>query len=594
MKKIYLLFLVMIAMFIMSCGGHFFNPGYYYNRSGSSLSSSEGLTIIEVEAPEEIPAEEDPFKIESDYNDPNYGGYEASRFDSWLFKASFRDDKLPTYNFFSDNTRSWIAGGADWNGISANFYKPNNGENQASGYGINSMTVYKYDKDNPLYDDNGYLPGRMDRFRFYSIQGTAVIVDLKQYLIAVDTYSKFVFAFGAITATESAVNGDLVPTKFEAIEFYADKKHFYEYDPIGYVSQTGEVVFYQHYVDEFVKNPTGYTPKQHGYADYAVHDKLKPGKSPYVALNSNTEASEEDKAKFENDVNQLINIEYKYRNYSGYQKASTGEKDQIDLDAWKKTGYAGLSLTLYTYKLESDKETLTVTEKIFPNSSVSSTKTYKLSMINAADAATYTNTDGSEDSLSVSIVQNDSGENTISVSGTVLDKNFQDYGPIFVDRAKNTTFKNSQSFDLSVFSTFVDTGATHATIRDLTFEFNEDGTEFTMKYYRKHVYVFISGSEEYKEQKFRLARFDSDAENTWTAKYECTTETGSLGNYVRVVFRKGGDSSTTNPGADEIGDTMRMSMTLHPVEGVWEIPLMGEIPDDPTSNLGLDLVGTRQ
>ncbi|MEI0525941.1 hypothetical protein R4K54_08445 [Brachyspira murdochii] len=591
MKKNYFLFFVIISMFMMSCGGHFFNPRYYYNRSSSSSSSSsEDFVIADVETPEEIPAEEDPFKIDSVYNDPNYGGYDASKFDSWLFKASFRDDKLPIYNFFDDSSRSWIAGGKDWNNVPADFYKANDNENEASGYGITGMSIYKYDKDNPLYDDNGYLPGRMDRFRFYSIQGKAVVADLKQYLIAVDTYSKFVFAFAAITEVEKVVI-DLVPTKFEAIEFHADKKHFYEYDPIGYVDSTGTVIFYQHYETEFVKNPTGYTPRQHGYDDYAQHNKLKPGKSPYVALNSNTEASEEDKKTYEEDIKNYVK-EYKYRNYVGYQKASTGEKDQIDLDAWKESGYSELSLTLYTYNLTDEGNTLTITTKEF-NSTSTTSKTYKLSMINSADRATYTNVSDSKDSLSISIVKNDSGSNTISVSGTVLDENFEDYGPIFVDRARKTTFKYSGSFDLSVFSTFVDTGATHAKIRDLTFTFNDDGTEFTMTYYRKHIYGIIPGSEEYKEQKFKLARFDSDAENTWTAKYECTTETGSLGNYVRVVFRKGDYNSTTNPGPDEIGDTMRMSMTLHPVEGVWDMGFI-TVPDDPTSNLGLDLVGTRQ
>ena len=589
MRKSYLLFLLIISMFMMSCGGHFFNPRYYYNRSSSDSSNGgdNSVNVPEVTPPAEIPADEDPFKVNSDYNNPNYGGYEASKFDKWLFKASFRDDKLPVYNFFDDGTKSWIGGGRDWNNIPANFYNPNDGENKASGYGISGMSIYKYDRDNPLYDDKGYLPGRMDRFRFYSIQGKAVIVSLKQYLIAVDTYSKFVFAFGAITDTEKAVNGDLVPIKFEAIELHAEKKDFYEYDPIGYVDKTGEVVLYQHYVDEFVANPTGYSPKQHGYDNYAEHNKLKPGKSPYVPLNSNTEASPADKAKFESDINQYLGIEYKYRNYVGYQKSPTGEKDQIDLASWVKAGYAGLSLTLYTYKLESDKQTLTVTEKLFPSSSVTTTKKYKLSMINTAYKATYTNETNSSDTLSISIVQNDNGENTISVSGTVLDKNFQDYGPIFVDRARGTTFKyqngSDNTYDLSVLSTFVDTGATHAKIRDLTFKFNNDGTEFTMTYYRTHVYAFIPGSEEYKEQKFRLARFDSDAENTWTAKYECTTETGTLGNYARVVFRKGDYSSTTNPTADEIGDTMRVSMVLHSID-FWE---------SPTINEGLNLVGTK-
>lgn len=575
-RNSFLLLLIMSVIFMMSCGRYSFNPRYYYGKN-SSYSSDEdgGINIPDVEAPEEIPAEEDPFKVDSEYNDPNYGGYDAGKFDSWLFKASFRDDKLPIYTFFDDTARYWTAGGKDWNSIPANYYLGKDGENKAQGYAIKNLTVYKYDKDNPLYDDKGYLPGRMDRFRFYSINGVSGVASinapLKQYLIAVDTYSKFVFAFGKITGTESFMGQD-VPSKFEAIEFHGDKKDFYEYDPIGYVTSTGEVAFYQHYIDEFVANPTSYTPKQHGYDNYAEHNKTKPGKSPYVPLNSNTEASDEDKKKYEEDI-KLYAKEYKYRNYSGYQKSPTGEKDQIDLDAWKKAGYLGLSLTLYTYKLEDNGNKLTITEEYF-NSNEKKVKTYNMSLINTEYKATYTNISDTKDSLSVSIVKNDAGNNTISVSGTVLDENFQDYGPIFVDRAKNTKFKYSGSFYLTIVSSFVD-HVLGADIKDLTYEFNSDGTEFTMSYYYKG--KGIGTKEEYREHKFKLARFDSDAANTWTAKYECTTMGGTLGRYVRIVFRNG--EGTANPAPNEIGTAMRMSMTLHSID----------FAETPTVNTGLDL-----
>ena len=571
-KSNFLLFLVLISAFMMSCGRYSFNPRYYYGKNSSYSSDEDGvIDIPEVAPPKEIPAEEDPFKVESEYNNPNYGGYDAGKFDSWLFKASFRDDKLPIYTFFDDTTRYWTAGGMDWNSIPANYYLGKDGENKAQGYAIKNLTVYKYDKDNPLYDDKGYLPGRMDRFRFYSINGVSGVASinapLKQYLIAVDTYSKFVFAFGKITGTESFMGQD-VPSKFEAIEFHGDKKDFYEYDPIGYVTITGEVAFYQHYIDEFVANPTSYTPKQHGYDNYAEHNKTKPGKSPYVPLNSNTEASDEDKKKYEEDIKQYAK-EYKYRNYSGYQKSPTGEKGQIDLDAWKKAGYLGLSLTLYTYKLEDNGNKLTITEEYF-NSNEKKVKTYNMSLINTEYKATYTNISDTKDSLSVSIVKNDAGNNTISVSGTVLDENFQDYGPIFVDRAKNTKFKYSGSFYLTIVSSFVD-HFLGADIKDLTYKFNSDGTEFTMSYYYKG--KGIGTKEEYREHKFKLARFDSDAANTWTAKYECTTLSGTLGKYTRVVLRK--DGALIN-GAEK--DTMvRSSMTLHSID-FWE---------DPKSDAGL-------
>lgn len=574
-KSNFLLFLVLISAFMMSCGRYSFNPRYYYGKNSSYSSDEDGvIDIPEVAPPKEIPAEEDPFKVESEYNNPNYGGYDAGKFDSWLFKASFRDDKLPIYTFFDDTTRYWTAGGMDWNSIPANYYLGKDGENKAQGYAIKNLTVYKYDKDNPLYDDKGYLPGRMDRFRFYSINGVSGVASinapLKQYLIAVDTYSKFVFAFGKITGTESFMGQD-VPSKFEAIEFHGDKKDFYEYDPIGYVTITGEVAFYQHYIDEFVANPTSYTPKQHGYDNYAEHNKTKPGKSPYVPLNSNTEASDEDKKKYEEDIKQYAK-EYKYRNYSGYQKSPTGEKDQIDLEEWKKAGYLGLSLTLYTYNLSSDGNTLTVTTEEFDSTS-SSSKTYKLSMINSAYKATYTNISDPSDTLSISIVQNDNGNSTISVSGTVLDENFQDYGPIFVDRVRNAKFDKRGKTSIPPGGTF--THSMGETVNGTRYEFNADGTEFTLILdgIADNGWGDLDPTPVTVRHHFKLARFDSDAANTWTAKYECTTLSGTLGKYTRVVLRK--DGALIN-GAEK--DTMvRSSMTLHSID-FWE---------DPKSDAGL-------
>lgn len=575
-KTHFLLFLVLISAFMMSCGRYSFNPRYYYGKNSSYSSDEDGvIDIPEVSPPKEIPAEEDPFKVESEYNNPNYGGYNASKFDSWLFKASFRDDKLPIYTFFDDTARYWTAGGMDWNSIPANYYLGKDGENEAQGYAIKNLTVYKYDKDNPLYDDKGYLPGRMDRFRFYSINGVSGVASinapLKQYLIAVDTYSKFVFAFGKITGTESFMGQD-VPSKFEAIEFHGDKKDFYEYDPIGYVTITGEVAFYQHYIDEFVANPTSYTPKQHGYDNYAEHNKTKPGKSPYVPLNSNTEASDEDKKKYEEDI-KLYAKEYKYRNYSGYQKSPTGEKDQIDLEEWKKAGYLGLSLTLYTYNLSSDGNTLTVTTEEFDSTS-SSSKTYKLSMINSAYKATYTNISDPSDTLSISIVQNDNGKSTISVSGTVLDENFQDYGPIFVDRVRNARFDKRGKTSIPPGGTF--THSMGETVNGTRYEFNADGTEFTLILdgIADNGWGDLDPTPVTVRHHFKLARFDSDAANTWAAKYECTTLSGTLGKYTRVVLRK--DGSALINGAEK--DTMiRSSMTLHSID-FWE---------DPKSDAGL-------
>lgn len=481
-NKLLFLFIMIIAVFMVSCGGHFFNPRYYYNKSSSSSSGNNTINIPEVEAPPEVSADEDPFKVNSDYNNPNYGGYEASRFDSWLFKASFRDDKLPIYTFFDDNSRSWIGGGMDWNNIPANYYQGKNGENKAQGYDIKNLTVYKYDRDNPLYDDKGYLPGRMDRFRFYSINGESGVgpinAPLKQYLIAVDTYSKFVFAFGKITEVQDFV-GQKVPIGFEAIELHGNKIHFYEYDPIGYVDKTGEVVLYQHYIDEFVANPTSYSPKQHDYPNYAEHSKAKPGKSPYVPLNSNTEANNEDQQKYKDEIKKYLG-EYKYRDYSGYKPSDTS---LMNLEEWRNGGYAGKSLVLYKYQFTKEDQ-LVIQEEKFGDLISGSSKTYNLKIINTSYKAIYENANDPKDTLSVSIVQNDNGVNTISINGKVLDKNFNDYGAIFTDRVMGAKFVRGS----------------------VSYEFNSDGTEFIMK----------DGS---KSWTYTLSRFDNDPNNNNRAAY---------------------------------------------------------------------------
>lgn len=307
MKKIQIiLILLAISLFFSSCARRF-SPMYYYNKRSESLSGGDSSNNPTPTPPEEIPEDEDPFKVDNDYNKPDYGGYDANKFDTWLFKASFQKDKLPIYNFFNDDKgRAWSSGALDWRNKSADFYKANDGENKVYGtvvgdVNITSLKIYKYNKENPLYDSIGYLPGRMDRFRFYSIDGEASVSPLKQYLIAVDTYSKFVFAFGAITGTKN-VAGDDVPIEFEAIEYHADKKYFYEYDPIGYVDKSGSVILYKHYEEEFVKAPTSYVPKNHGFPKMATHTKLGQGHSPYIPIVNDTETTPENQDKFKENV----------------------------------------------------------------------------------------------------------------------------------------------------------------------------------------------------------------------------------------------------------------------------------------------------
>ncbi|WP_157143570.1 hypothetical protein [Brachyspira pilosicoli] len=285
MKKLHIL-LVAIMLMLIACARPF-DSRYYYNQRVDSSKGDNNVDTTPETPPEAVDPNEDPF-LNGYWNKPNYGGYDASKFDTWLFKASFQKDKLPIYTFFNDTQgRYWMPGGKDWNDKPAYYYKGIDGENYADSSfvtaNITGLTVYKYKSENPLYSSSGYLPGRIDRFNFYSIDGKAAIVTLKQYLIAVDTYSKFIFAYGKITKVDTVFGGEKVPMGFEAIEKYAEKRPFFEYDPIGYIKDDGSVVLFEHYIKEFVASPTTYEPKIHlEFTNMAKHEEKGQGYSPYL------------------------------------------------------------------------------------------------------------------------------------------------------------------------------------------------------------------------------------------------------------------------------------------------------------------------
>ncbi|MEI0527653.1 hypothetical protein R4J00_03260 [Brachyspira intermedia] len=68
-KLLFIIYFSIAALFLTSCGGHFFNPRYYYNRSSSSSSSGSAPDTGPEKLPDEVPADEDPFKLPEDYND---------------------------------------------------------------------------------------------------------------------------------------------------------------------------------------------------------------------------------------------------------------------------------------------------------------------------------------------------------------------------------------------------------------------------------------------------------------------------------------------------------------------------------------------
>lgn len=357
MKKSYLLFLLIISVFMMSCGGHFFNPRYYYNQKDSASENEQDPPSGEVDVggSENIPEEEDPFKV-GEWNDINYR-FDGNKILDFLFGASFDGKNVPVYTFFKDGTQ-WAVSDAL---TAEKKYNAKDGANKAQGYEITKATFYRYDYKNPLVDpESTYNQSeRMGRFLFYRLKGEAVIVPLNNYLIAIDVYSKLVFAYGKITKTDSKL-GQYYPTAFEAVELHGDKRPFYEYDPIGFMKYNEtedklELVLYREYQEEMAKDANAFFPQVHDSTrDIAGYtDKESAGRSPYYYVN-------------------VADVD-----------------PETILEQFKGKTYGIRSgLTLYTYKFSEDGKQVTITLEHFYDGKTSE-KTYDYVEVTGATSLKY-------------------------------------------------------------------------------------------------------------------------------------------------------------------------------------------------------------
>lgn len=400
MKKSYLLFLLIISVFMMSCGGHFFNPRYYYNQTGSSSENEQEPPTedVEVGGGEDVPEDEDPFKV-GEWNDINYR-FDGNKILDFLFGASFDGNNVPVYTFFKDGTQ-WAVSDAL---TAEKKYNAKDGANKAQGYEISKATFYRYDYKNPLIDPEGSYnqSERMGRFLFYRLQGEAVIVPLNNYLIAVDVYSKLVFAYGKITKTAEKL-GQAYPTAFEAVELHGDKRPFYEYDPIGFmkydeVQDKMELVLYREYQEEMAIDANAFFPKVHDSTrDIAGYkDKESAGRSPYYYVN-------------------VADI-----------------KPEDILDQFKGKTYGIRSgLTLYTYTFSEDGKQVTITLDHFYDGQTSK-NTYDYVEVTGATSLKYGD---------ITITGLDSyAKVRDSINNVDAELDYVDPGPEFIYRVRGKVF----------------------------------------------------------------------------------------------------------------------------------------------------------
>ena len=275
---------VFFVTLCISCSNFLLRDPRLYNTNNGQSSAGSDLPALE------LPTSPEALSVfaSGQWSSSEGNGFSASQFNSWLLKVSFDANNVPEYEFFTpsgSDTRAWRSGTL----TSAEYLFDAGRDNNTAqgGFRINPMTVYQYRGKNPLVQSSSAYnkAPQLERFYFYRFSGKALVVELDNYLAAVDTYSKFLFAYGKITSYTSAV-GQYIPKKYQAVELFAEERPFYEYDPIGYVNEDGSVILYQEYYTEMISG-------EHGAVDFfpyikdperetAGYNPDSPGCSPYL------------------------------------------------------------------------------------------------------------------------------------------------------------------------------------------------------------------------------------------------------------------------------------------------------------------------
>ena len=195
MKNI--LYLLIITAFLCSCMNPFNSRDKYYYANKKQYYS-------DIDMPSYSPDDTaDPFNSKEDWNRIDYK-FNGNELYNYFMKISFDVHTVPIYSFFIPND------GREWKKNSSSDYDEYTFDASEDGnttespiisgaIKISPMTVHRYGK-NPLVSSDGFYNSseRIDRFFFIRAEGNA-IVELDNYLIAIDTYSKFIFAYAKIT-----------------------------------------------------------------------------------------------------------------------------------------------------------------------------------------------------------------------------------------------------------------------------------------------------------------------------------------------------------------------------------------------------------
>lgn len=300
-----LILLTGIATFLLfSCNHGFLKDPRLYNAKKKTADTS--ITV----APEptlELTGGVDAFDLDDWFNKPNSNGdatspdkldFPNTDFETMsLVGTYFNNSNVPVYAMKNENV--WVSKDAS----KAEFVHAKAPDTTGQGYGISNVYWYAYRGKNPLYAPDGAYNTqlqqtaeknpKLSRFYFYRFTGDTLSPSLDNFLFAVDSYSKLMFAFAYPTKTENVL-GSNVPKAWGPTDgnaFLGTSYQFYMFDPVGYVEKIDgkyNVVMYEWFQNNLAKGiyqPTlgGLNDKSQGTALTTVAEKKPDGQgtSPF-------------------------------------------------------------------------------------------------------------------------------------------------------------------------------------------------------------------------------------------------------------------------------------------------------------------------
>lgn len=436
MKITRLLSISILLSVFFSCSHGFLKDPRLYNPK---------RTTVQTVAPEpelQLTGGVDPFdKIGEWYNNPDSNGdatnpetegFAAEEFNQIQIAGWFSDKNVPTYTMTKGDV--WKEGDA----TKREYVHSNAPSTEGQGWSITGVTYYQYRGINPNYEATGNYntslqmtaaeePNpKLSRFYFYRFTGKGGGVQwLDNYLIAVDTYSKLIFAFSE--PVEFSSMG--APTKWDPTDneaFYGQMYQFYMYDPVGYVLKNDDgtytVQLYQWFQDSLAAGNykaninTAYTKiaEKRGKND---DGKDGAGKSPFNSHDVNF---------FEENMKLL-------------------GKAGVPFFRRESTPSGGNGLILYKYVVSTDGKTITRTAESWNGLSITGVDTieYIISKKEAKEGDNRENGGSATKGIAtfngstIDFEISDESRTIIFNNEEKASSNFLDPGPDFIERVKH-------------------------------------------------------------------------------------------------------------------------------------------------------------